>query len=200
MKRRIFLKLLLLGAAATTTGCFGSFKAVHWVYNLNKGVSSSKFVQWLVFLGLVILPVYELAGMIDVLILNSLEFWGISGSAGVEGETRTIAVSPTKTITISKDAAANVLTFTIDDDGRVTSLEFQMTADGAYVTSAGRVLAEVRETATGGVEIASSGSVIERHDATEVGSLIRAFEDEGGRGASQWARRFDAANGNYASR
>jgi hypothetical protein len=35
----------------------------------------SKWVKWLVFLGLSIIPVYELFVLADALVLNSVEFW-----------------------------------------------------------------------------------------------------------------------------
>lgn len=62
----------------TQTGCFGEFALVRKVYNWNEDVSDSKFVRTLVFYLLNIIPVYGVASMIDVVILNLIEFW--SGS------------------------------------------------------------------------------------------------------------------------
>jgi hypothetical protein len=66
--------LLAGGAAATLTGCYGSFNLTGLVYDWN-GSFSSKWVRWLVFLGLVILPVYGVLLVVDALILNTIEFW-----------------------------------------------------------------------------------------------------------------------------
>lgn len=37
----------------------------------------SKFVNELVFFALWILPVYEVSGLADLLVLNSIEFWAV---------------------------------------------------------------------------------------------------------------------------
>ena len=64
--------LTLVTGAVLTTSCIGSFglfnKLLHW----NKGLSN-KFVNELVFL--VISPVYGICGAVDVLVLNTVEFW-----------------------------------------------------------------------------------------------------------------------------
>ncbi|MEY4875825.1 MAG: hypothetical protein RL708_974 [Bacteroidota bacterium] len=65
------LALLLI----TQTGCFGSFSLTKKVYEFNKGVSSSKVVQNIVFWAFCIVPVYEICSFVDAIILNLLEFW-----------------------------------------------------------------------------------------------------------------------------
>lgn len=63
-------------------GCFGSFNAVRSLWEWNDDVSDSKWVNWLVFLGLSIIPVYALFALADTLVLNSVEFW--TGSNPIE--------------------------------------------------------------------------------------------------------------------
>jgi hypothetical protein len=59
-----------------SAGCFGGFNLTRKVWGFNNGVSSNKFVKWLVFLGLSIIPVYEICALLaDPLIFNSVEFW-----------------------------------------------------------------------------------------------------------------------------
>lgn len=72
MKKALTLATLL----AFTPACFGSFGLTRKLWTFNKDVSPNKFVQELVYLGLVIIPVYELAAFGDALIFNSIEFWG----------------------------------------------------------------------------------------------------------------------------
>ncbi len=72
MKKALSLAMVL----AFTSACFGSFGLTRKLWTFNKDVSSEKFVQELVYLGLVIIPVYELAALGDALIFNSIEFWG----------------------------------------------------------------------------------------------------------------------------
>lgn len=65
---------LMLSLGVMNTGCMGSFNLAGSMYEWNKGLGS-KWVNELVFFGLVIVPVYELALVADALIFNSIEFW-----------------------------------------------------------------------------------------------------------------------------
>ncbi|MGM9725853.1 MAG: DUF3332 domain-containing protein, partial [Prevotella sp.] len=64
--------LTLVTGAVLTTSCIGSFGLFNKLLDWNKGLSN-KFVNELVFL--VISPVYGICGAVDVLVLNSVEFW-----------------------------------------------------------------------------------------------------------------------------
>lgn len=74
LRRAAILSVAAFGLA-TTTGCFGSFQLTRKLYSFNKTVSPDKFVQELVFLGLVIVPVYSVAALADAVFANSVEFW-----------------------------------------------------------------------------------------------------------------------------
>ncbi len=67
----------LAAAAMVSTGCFGSFQATRNVWSWNKSIGGgNKWAQELVFLIIgPILPVYGIAGLLDTVILNSIEFW-----------------------------------------------------------------------------------------------------------------------------
>jgi hypothetical protein len=73
-------KSIALLLAVTLTGgtllssCIGSFPLFHKVLDWNQNVGE-KWVNELVFLVIGIVPVYGVATLIDVLILNSIEFW-----------------------------------------------------------------------------------------------------------------------------
>lgn len=77
IKRSLFV-MAMGSLLMTQTGCFGEFALVRKVYNWNAEVSESKFVRTLMFYVLNIVPVYGVAAMVDVVILNLIEFW--SGS------------------------------------------------------------------------------------------------------------------------
>lgn len=66
--------IALFIVAALMSGCYGSFKLTSGLYNWNGSVGS-KFVNELVFLAFVIVPVYEVAAFIDAVALNTIEFW-----------------------------------------------------------------------------------------------------------------------------
>lgn len=70
--------ILGLAASMTLSSCIGPFKLTNQVLDWNKGVSNSKFVNELLFLGMHIVPIYPLSIVADGLLFNSIEFW--SGS------------------------------------------------------------------------------------------------------------------------
>ncbi len=73
--RAICIIMVLFMAPVAMTGCIGSFAAWHKVKDFNEQASESKWVQELLFLVLHIIPVYGIAYFIDILIINSIEFW-----------------------------------------------------------------------------------------------------------------------------
>jgi len=77
--KKVLMSLLaacvLTVSTVSTTGCFGSFAAFEKLKKWNGKVTNNKFINWLIFLVLCAVPVYELFFAADVLVLNSLEFW-----------------------------------------------------------------------------------------------------------------------------
>lgn len=63
---------ILLGGTATS--CIGSFRLSNKLLAWNRTISN-KFVNELVFVAFWILPVYEVSGLADILVLNTIEFW-----------------------------------------------------------------------------------------------------------------------------
>ena len=57
------------------SGCFGRFELVRKTYDFNTEVSSDKWIQWLFFLLITIIPIYGIAALVDAVVLNSIEFW-----------------------------------------------------------------------------------------------------------------------------
>lgn len=78
---------LTLSLSMVTTSCIGSFALTNRLLTWNKGVGS-KFVNELVFFAFWILPVYEVCGLADLLVINSIEFW--SGSNPMAKGTKVI--------------------------------------------------------------------------------------------------------------
>jgi hypothetical protein len=66
--------LLIMVFLLNVFGCYGSFALTKKVYNLNGNVGD-KFINTIVMWVFMILPVYEAAGFIDLVVLNTLEFW-----------------------------------------------------------------------------------------------------------------------------
>lgn len=68
--------VLLIISTIMMSGCYGTFSLTSKLHDWNGSVSNSKFVNELVFIGLCVLPAYELCCLGDALIFNSIEFWG----------------------------------------------------------------------------------------------------------------------------
>lgn len=73
--QRSMMALAMGSLLITQTGCFGTFALTRNLYNWNDGVSDNKYVKSLVTWLLIIVPVYGVAGFIDFVILNLIEFW-----------------------------------------------------------------------------------------------------------------------------
>ncbi|MDD2600835.1 MAG: DUF3332 family protein [Kiritimatiellae bacterium] len=58
-----------------TTACTGPFKLTKQLHTWNRNVEN-EWAEELVFLGLVIFPVYAICTLGDAIIFNSIEFWG----------------------------------------------------------------------------------------------------------------------------
>lgn len=75
------------------TGCFGKFALVNKMYSWNKTIGS-KFANSAVFWVFIIIPVYEVAFVVDFIALNLIEFWGGSNPVAMkagEKETQMVA-------------------------------------------------------------------------------------------------------------
>lgn len=79
--------LLIAGSSLVFTSCIGSFGLTNNVLSWNRNIGP-KFVNELVFFCFWILPVYEVTALVDVLVLNSIEFW--SGNNPMEASVKMI--------------------------------------------------------------------------------------------------------------
>lgn len=78
--------IVFLLVALVLSGCYGSFSLTSKLHQWNGSVGN-KFVNELVFLAFVIVPVYEVTAFIDAVVLNTIEFWsGSNPMAMKEGE------------------------------------------------------------------------------------------------------------------
>ena len=67
--------------------CYGNFALTRMVYEWNGQVTGNKFINSIVFWVLNWIPVYSIAAGVDVIILNTIEFWtGSNPVAMADGE------------------------------------------------------------------------------------------------------------------
>lgn len=81
---------VLLGFLPLTSACFGSFNLTRKVYQFNRSVSPDKWIRWLTFLALNILPVYPFATLVDAFFANCAEFWTGSNPITAKLEPQTV--------------------------------------------------------------------------------------------------------------
>lgn len=90
---------LLVGLLPLATSCYGRFQLVRNVYEANSSVKD-KYIRSAVTWLFVIVPVYGLAGLVDFLVLNVIEFW--QGKNPMRGESepviRTVQVGAERVI------------------------------------------------------------------------------------------------------
>lgn len=137
-KIKVSVAALLVGASAMLmSSCIGSFSMFNKVLSWNSKATNNKFVNELIFVGLYIVPVYEVSLFLDGILFNSLEFWtGKSPIAGAEttvkgskGEYHVKATSTGYHVELlGSNASADFLfdeatkTWTLNENGKSTTL------------------------------------------------------------------------------
>lgn len=111
--------LLIAGGSLLFGSCIGNFKLTHSVLDWNKTVGS-KAVNELVFIAFWILPVYEVAAIADLVVLNSIEFW--SGKNPITASTKVVDTDQGRYL-IACDGKG--YTITHEPSGRETRLNFE---------------------------------------------------------------------------
>ncbi|MCB0834032.1 MAG: DUF3332 domain-containing protein [Bacteroidetes bacterium] len=82
----ISLCLAVVVGSTSLASCYGKFALTRKLYTWN-GTLGNKFVNTLVMWVLWIVPVYGIAGLIDIVALNTIEFWtGSNPMAMKEGQ------------------------------------------------------------------------------------------------------------------
>lgn len=121
MKKRILTVGIasVLAVSMISTSCIGSFALSNKLLSWNKQVGS-KFVNEVVFFAFWILPVYEVAGLADILVINSIEFWSGTNPM-LANSTKTVQGENGKYL-VSCDSTG--YTITNDADGKSVRLDF----------------------------------------------------------------------------
>lgn len=134
----------------TQTACFGSFAAVRKLHSFNKGISGDKWLQELLFLAFLIVPVYSLFALGDILLFNSIEFWGgsnpVADGADWEQE-REIMLADGSTAKLIRESADVMRIETAE-----RTFHVERTPGGMRLLLEGEVFSEVREGTQGGLE------------------------------------------------
>jgi hypothetical protein len=164
--------ILLVVMMATLVGCYGSFELVKKVHRFN-GTLGNKFVNELGFLVMNIVPVYSVAGFIDAVVLNTIEFWTGRNPAVTSNDT-VIPLNETSTLTL-RGTDGTVLLSSKTENG-VSEYVFQNGTDGTVVKdAAGTVLARCSMTSDGGMRIYDgNNNLVAECSAAQVQTLADA--------------------------
>jgi hypothetical protein len=177
------------------SGCFGKFALTRAIWEFNKNVSPNKFVQWLVFLVLVVVPVYGIGTLVDALVINSIEFWtGSNPVLAAEGggtQTRVVRLGPGDTLRLSREPGSDVMKVELEREGQAPLVRyFEPLEDGMAVRDdAGAVLLQAREQLDGAVRVTdAAGVAMAVHSPEDVAKVRQTFLEEGAQGVAQYAR------------
>ena len=88
-KTKLTVLCAIMSGSLLFSSCIGSFGLWSKLKDWNQGLGN-KFVNEIVFLAFHIVPVYEVAILSDVLVLNSIEFWSGSNPIAQVGTEKTV--------------------------------------------------------------------------------------------------------------
>jgi hypothetical protein len=155
--RRAAVLTLTAGALVFSSGCFGSFNLTRKLWSWNKGVSSEKFVRELVFLGLNIVPVYSVAGFIDVVIINSVEFWSGKNPVNMSSTIKVDSTTKIKKVAMVRDGIRTMTLETFKHDELVATTTIEYTPGTPYMTFATTMPNGAAETHVAAIDVNGNG-------------------------------------------
>lgn len=88
---RITAAVVLTIFFSMTTACYGPFNLAKTIYRWNAGVQGNgdinqKWMREIIFVALVIIPVYQISLFVDAVLFNSIQFWTGSNPIKVSQE------------------------------------------------------------------------------------------------------------------
>ncbi|MCE9598589.1 MAG: DUF3332 domain-containing protein [Spirochaetia bacterium] len=165
MKRKLTKLTLWLSAIAimygTMANCFGKFPLVRKIYELNELVGEKagggylgRFISTVVMWVCLILPIYGIAGFLDILIFNLIEFWTgtplFMKSGQTLGSNSSVLMVPVDANTLRMDVAGRESLYFLKDK----PYQAFVIRNGQYVPVEGRL------TESGYAEIVANNQVI----------------------------------------
>ena len=102
-KIRLSVMCFLMGSSVLFSSCIGSFGIWNQLKSWNQNIGN-KFVNEIVFFAFHVVPVYEVAYLADILVLNSIEFWSGSNPMANIGTSKVInSENGVYTVTTNQD-------------------------------------------------------------------------------------------------
>ena len=131
MNRRFKLvAVLTMSLAIISSGCIGNFGLSGKVRKFNLEQTQDRWGREILFVILYIIPVYGFAGLADIIVFNSIEFW--TGKNPINGSPSVTPVSDNRTfenedgttlsMTLREDGSIDVEAVGVDGDRHFTNL------------------------------------------------------------------------------
>ena len=123
---RLIAIFILIALLVNIAGCYGSFSLTKKVYDWN-GSLGNKWTNSIVMWVLMWIPVYQATGFIDVVLLNTIEFWTGSNPVAMEPGQQQIKYATTngKTYKIEMEQNQIVISETVGPDrGKAITLNY----------------------------------------------------------------------------
>jgi len=153
MTKQLLAAAMLAALAIGNTACIGSFALTSEVRKFNMQASPEPWPREGVFVLLYVVPVYPFAGAIDLLIVNSIEFWTGTNPISNKGAAVTVAQAGDTHREVADDGTVVLSTLRADGsidvevtapDGRTSFFNLQDTGDALVARDAeGRAYASV---------------------------------------------------------
>ena len=142
---------VMVSLMSVTSACFGPFNLTRNVYHWNSGIKGSgevneKWMKEIVFFGMIVIPVYMFAALLDAFVFNSIQFWTGDNpvkatDAGSDGATRVVRLGR---ITVTMAESDRGTTVTYERNGVVERRALIETSATGYrlIDETGALLAE----------------------------------------------------------
>lgn len=88
-KNKVAIMCAIMSGSLMFSSCIGSFGLWSTLKDWNQGIGN-KFVNEIVFFAFHVVPVYEVAYIADIFVLNSIEFWSGSNPVAEIGTVKTV--------------------------------------------------------------------------------------------------------------
>jgi len=109
---------VMVSFMSVTSACFGPFNLTRNVYHFNSGIKGSgevneKWMKEILFFGMIVIPVYMFAALLDAFIFNSIQFWTGDNpvkatDAGSDGATRVVRLGGITMTMVESDRGTRV--------------------------------------------------------------------------------------------
>lgn len=167
-----FVAMLLMGSMLlASSGCFASFNLTRKIYKFNQGLGD-KWLNEIAFLVMTIIPVYGVGVTVDVLVLNSIEFWGGTNPVSASNDQKVIPI-PEAGVTLTLNTADKSIRLLQDSEGAQKEYLFERSGDETIVIDVtGNVLVRCAATEDGGIVLKdASGKMISSYSKEDLANI-----------------------------